>query len=304
MKQRLNTGGVINGVVITVMIVMSMIILCAPAMAVPTLSDNISRKIAEMIASPDERDSVLQNAIAAVKAGVPEDIIAPVIERTLGNGVSGDGLGEMLQALAAAREKDLPLEPLAGKILEGLVKNVGEKSIIRAMERVEERMEFSAGLAKGLGMSKEKREDLIIETAGAIAAGMDRDSLRDIFSVMAGDRSSGRLAPVQIMEMVKAASGYGVDSRKVGKYAAALIEDRSADKGDIAKFLKDLSEKAYKGISDNDPDDIVEKYMENMSSTGEDETGDAIGEENMADENGGGGSGGGEEHSGDEGGPH
>ncbi|HDL53203.1 MAG TPA: hypothetical protein ENH32_04450 [Proteobacteria bacterium] len=297
MKRWLIIDGSINPILFAVMIVLPMVILSSTAMAAPTLSDTLRGKIAGEIASPIERESVLKNAAAAVRAGVHEEVIAPVIEKSLENGVGGVGIGEMLQVLAAASEKNLPLGPIAGKIMEGLAKNVGERSIIRALERVQERLELSVGLAEGLGVTGEKREELIIETAGAIAAGMDREALRHVYDAMAMGTSAGSLEPIQIMEMVKAASGYGADSRKVSKYAAALIENERHEEGDIIQLLRDLSGRAYEGISDNDPDDILERHIDNLSASDEEGADNATGEEQSDGGQSKGGSGSGEDDS-------
>ena len=278
MRQRLNASGGMNLLATAIMAAVMMIILSAPAAAAPTLPDSITGRINEVITSPEEREDVLRKADAAVRAGVRTETVGPILLRALENGVSPSGLGEMLQVLSSAAERNLPSELLAGKIMEGLAKHVDERLIVDAMEKVKERLEFSGGLAKGLGIGREKREDLIIETAGAIAAGMDREALRGIFDALAVGTGGSKLDAVQIMEMVKAASGYGVDSRRVGRYAASLARDEDADAGDIIKLLNDLSQGTYNGVPDGDPDDILERHRESLSKTGE------KGDENAATE--------------------
>jgi hypothetical protein len=74
---------------------------------------------------------------------------------------------------------------------------------------------------------------------------MKYEVLEKVYTTMAEDRVNRKIEPEEIMEMVKAASGYGVDSRTVGDYAISLMKSRNADPGDIRKYLEELSERAY-----------------------------------------------------------
>ena len=226
-----------------------------PVLAAPTLSQELKMTIMNRMPVARERGKVLQSTARAVEEGYPEDLLSPVIEKSLDSGISGDALSRMVEALDEARRKGLPTQPYAEKIMEGLAKKVKEDRILVALDRVGKRMEFAGAQAKKVEGTDGSSRILVIRTGDALAAGMDSKTIERIYDVMAQDRVNRKIEPEDIMEMVKAASGYGVESKSVGDYAISLMKSRKADLDDIRKYLEELSENAYGRDSGTDSDD-------------------------------------------------
>jgi hypothetical protein len=257
-----------------------------PVLSAVGISQELTTTIVNRIQWPDDRDLVLQSTARAIESGYPEDQLVPVIEKSLDAGVSGPGLSRMIDILSAAHDKGLPTRSYTGKIMEGLVKKVREDRIIEALERVDERMKFASWLTKDAGLSSGRPDVLIVRTADAVAAGMDRDVLRDIYSTMKSERVNRNIAPEDVMEMVKAARGYGLNSKKVGTFAKSLMNSPDADLKDIRMFLKDLADRIYGGNSDEDPDDIMNEHMKSVGSDDDGEEYHRDDEKDNGDEDG------------------
>ena len=226
-----------------------------PVLAVPTISQELKMTIVNRIPAAGERGMVLQSTARAVEEGYPEDLLSPVIEKSLDSGISGDALSRMVETLDDARRKGLPTQPYAEKIMEGLAKKVKEDRILVALDRVGKRMEFAGAQAKKVEGTDGSSRILVIRTGDALAAGMDSKTIERIYDVMAEERVNRKIEPEDIMEMVKAASGYGVESKSVGDYAISLMKSPKADLDDIRKYLEELSENAYGRDSGTDSDD-------------------------------------------------
>ena len=84
------------------------------------------------------------------------------------------------------------------------------------------------------------------------------------------------------MEMVKVASGYGVDSKSVGDFAVSMMKSRKSDLSDIRRYLEELSENAFKQGSDADRNDITQRH----SDDADDDAGEEEGEEEGDDDDG------------------
>lgn len=259
---RFLTGAVTSSAIVLMVVVATPI----PVLSAEDVSPVLRTMITSRIKVPSERYLVLRSTARATESGFPEDHLAPVIEKSLDAGVSGKGLSRMIDILSEAHVKGMPIRSYTWKIMEGLIKKVDEDLIIAALGRVDERMGFSAKLAMEVGVHSDGSDDLIIQTAGAIAAGMDKEVLRDVYIAMASEGINRNIEPEDIMEMVKAASGYGVDSEKVGAFAKSLIQDPDANLRDIRIFLKDLADRTFTDDSDEELDDILEEHMESVES--------------------------------------
>ena len=93
-----------------------------PVLAAPTLSQELKMTIMNRMPVARERGKVLQSTARAVEEGYPEDLLSPVIEKSLDSGISGDALSRMVETLDEARRKGLPTQPYTEKIMEGLPK--------------------------------------------------------------------------------------------------------------------------------------------------------------------------------------
>ena len=251
------------------------------------MSQELKMTIMNRMSIAGERGMVLKSTARAIENGYPEDRLSPIIERSLDNGVSGDTLSSMIEILDEAYMRKLPTQPYAEKIMEGLAKKVNEGRILAALDRVGKRMEIAADMARNIDEKNEASQRLIIRTSDAIAAGMDRKNLERVYKVMALDRVNRNIEPEEIIEMVKAASGYGVESRSVGDYAISLMKSKSADRGDIRIYLKELSENAYRHRSGSDADDITDRHSESIDDDDDEETGeDHVGDEGDGEDDG------------------
>lgn len=252
----------------------------APVISSPEMYQELRALITDRIQAPDERDRVLQSVARAARAGFSDDQIAPVIEKSLEADISGAGLARIVDILVAAREKGLPTRSYKLKVMEGLIKRVNEDRLIRGLERADERMIQAGQLVRDSGLANRASDDLIIGTADAIAAGMSNRELRDVFDTMGRRRVNREIRPEQVMEMVKAARGYGLDSKKIGNFAISLMTNPDATERNIRTFLRNLSDQAHRGGSDTDLDKIMEEHRQ--SAGGDDD----IGEDDGKDEDG------------------
>lgn len=215
-----------------------------PVLSAQDMSQELEMVILNRLSAAGDRETVLGSAAKAVEVGYPEESLSLVIEKSLDSGISPDALSGMIDVLEKAQRNGLPTQPFTEKIMEGLVKKVKEDRILTALGKVDNRIQFAAVQAAKLEGKKGSSQRLIIRTNDAIAAGMDRKNLERVFNIMAKDRVNRRIEPEEIMEMVKAASGYGVNSRSVGNYAISLMKDKNANIDDIREYLDKLSEKA------------------------------------------------------------
>jgi len=220
-----------------------------PVQADAALSRELKMVLMNRVPSENERQKVLHELEQAVEGGYSEDRLAPVIKKSLDRDISGEALARMIATLDKANRKGLPTQPYGEKIMEGLAKGVNGERILAALDRVNQRMEWAAAQAARIHSAEDPSQLLVIRTGEALAAGMDRKDLERIYDVMAQERVNRNIAPEDIMEMVKAASGYGVGSKDAGNYAISLMKNRKADLGDIRHYLKKLSDRVYRRSS-------------------------------------------------------
>lgn len=245
----------------------------------PGMSRGLRASIEERLPAENGRDRVLQAVDEAVDNGYPEERLSPVVDKSLEEGMSAEALTEAVKLLDQANRDGLPAQPYADKIMEGLAKKVRDRGILGALALVDERIRFSARLLEKSRVETERSGQMIISTADAVAAGMDRGELRQVVRAMGPERINRRLEPEEVMEMVKTARGYGLDSREVGGFARSLLKDRHADRKDIQKFLDRI---AYRADSDG-RDDEAGRRRESIGSGGDDDGGDD-GDDEVADD--------------------
>jgi chorismate mutase len=212
------------------------------------LPPELRDKVVHELSDPTVRDQVLENLSKSLNDGLPADTLALLVDRTVESGISPSTLEHLTGTLARAVAEELPPGPIVAKVLEGVAKNVPEDRLVLAVDRVTERLKFAAEVARLANSKGDDRSRFVVRTADAVAAGMDRKRLRSLAVEMSGKINSNKVSSLQIMEMVKTASGYGVPPDKVERVAKALINDENADEGDIERILRSLVE------HDNDRD--------------------------------------------------
>lgn len=249
----------------------------------PAMSQELKTTIMNRIPVSGERGKVLQSTARAVENGYPEEGLTLVIEKSLDSNVSGYALSGMIDTLETARNIGLPTSPFTDKIMEGLAKGIDEVRIQSALDRVGQRLKFAASQAERVDGSDDSSPVLIIRTSDAMAAGMDRKNLERIYDVMARGRVNRKIEPEEIMEMVKAASGYGVDPGSVSEHAISLMKSRKADLDDIRMYLEGLSGFTYRDGSGSDPDDTEEGNSHPDTDEDDEEDGDEDGDDDGDD---------------------
>jgi len=247
--------------------------------AAPTMSQELKMMIMNRMPIAHERGKVLQSAARAIEGGFQEDLLYPVVEKSLDRGIQGDALAKMIETPDMARRKGLPTQPYTEKIMEGLAKRVSEDRILAALYKVGGRMEIAAALVGKMDRRDHPSISLVVRTGGALAAGMDRTTLEDIYDGMAHERVNRIIKPEDIMEMVKVASGYGVDSKSVGDFAVSLMKSRKSDQSDIRRYLEDLSENAFEQGSDNDRKNITQRHSDDADDGAGEEEGEEEGDD-------------------------
>ncbi len=206
------------------------------------LPPELRDKVVHELSDPTVRDQVLENLSKSFNDGLPADTLALLVNRAVENGISPSTLEHLTSTLARAVAEDLPPGPIVAKVLEGVAKNVPEDRLVLAVDRVTERLKFAAEVARLANSKGDDRSRFVVRTADAVAAGMDRKRLRSLAVEMSGKINSNKVSSLQIMEMVKTASGYGVPPDKVERVAKTLINDENADEGDIERILRSLVE--------------------------------------------------------------
>jgi hypothetical protein len=186
-----------------------------------------------------DRDRIIGRLDECVQSGIPQETLTPMIRQAARNGIDAEHLDKMLQEMTQARLSDLPAGPLAAKAMEGMVKQVEARNVIRAMERVRERMEFASQQMKrldGLALSKQERNQGIIGTADAEAAGMERDHISHVYGELSKEAARGRSETAmkkQVMAIVKSMKrirGYGVPSERVAAICREMIQHQYTEK--------------------------------------------------------------------------
>lgn len=217
----------------------------------PEVRETITREVSDQRV----RGRILDNLSRATKSGLSTDAIELYVNRAVDGGVSPSTLEHLTGVLAKSVEDGLPSGPVVVKVLEGIAKSVPEDRLVLAVDRVLERLEFAAEIARIAHSKDEERGEFIVRTADAVTAGMDRKRLRSLAEHMGDRKDSNASVSLQVMEMVKTATGYGVPQEKVERVARNLIDDEDSDSADVQRTLRSLVQ--HDGGGDGDDDDDV-----------------------------------------------
>lgn len=242
------------------------------------LSPDLKQMILDRLADVEEdRDILLEEAMAAIEAGVPEETVTHVVENSLEGGVDGRDIGNYLREITAAYDNGLPTGPLAATVLEGLEKRIDNEGISTALDMVRDRMETVVEIIAEVNigpMSDEELDDLIIRSSAAHAAGLDRQQLTDIYRIMAdGLDNSDEIRPVDVIELVTMVIGYGIDFETVRKLAREIVLDKDAGIEELNLFIHNFVQERRAGGSVADLRDVIEDHFGEIPS-GDDRQGD------------------------------
>jgi len=130
---------------------------------------------------PPGRERVRAETRSMVQAGVDEDRAVEIAETMERGRLDGPSRAKVREMVREAVGRGLPLEPMIGKMNEGIAKGVDPHGIVRAVEKVQSRYAFAYRETRGLGFSREKTSQLADAVAQGLAAGMTE---RDVAAVL------------------------------------------------------------------------------------------------------------------------
>jgi len=186
-----------------------------------------------------DRDRIMGRTSECIQSGIPPETLTPMIRQAASYGIDAEHLEKMLQEMTKARLSDLPSGPMAAKAMEGMVKQVEAREVIRAMERVRERMEFASQQLDrfdGLAFSKQERNQGIIGTADAEAAGMERKHISQVYGELSkeaareGPETAMKKQVMATITSMKRIRGYGVPSERVAAICREMIQHQYTEK--------------------------------------------------------------------------
>ncbi|MDT8394944.1 MAG: hypothetical protein RRA32_00675 [bacterium] len=204
------------------------------------LPPELKQKLADGLSDGAVRDQVRVNLSKALEGGALPDALVHLVDRVLEGGVNPLALEHLTGTLARAVERKLPPGPVVAKVLEGVAKNIPGDRLVMAVDKVLERLEFAGEVARLANSRDDDRDEFIVRTADAVAAGMDRNRLRSLAVRMAERKTGNKVSSLQVMEIVKTASAYGIAQDKVEGVARALMDDERADGKDVQRILRSL----------------------------------------------------------------
>lgn len=134
-----------------------------------------------------DNGSVSTSVAAARKAGVPEGTVSRILARGYEHDLKADEMVDFLDVTRAAQEEGFPLDPLIGKIEEGLAKRIEARNISRVLHQELARFQFTRQLAvqtmnNWRERDMELRPDDLARMAGTLAMGLSKSHMETFFS--------------------------------------------------------------------------------------------------------------------------
>lgn len=186
-----------------------------------------------------DRDRIMDSVQECLKSGAEPETITSLVEQASKSGIDAEHVEKMLQQMTRAGQFGIPTGPVADKAMEGMVKQVQAQNIVQAMERVRERLEFASGQMarlEGFGFTKEDRDLAVMDTADALAAGMERKHVQQVFGDLEKEASrvrseeTLRKRTMTSIEAMKRIRGYGVPSEQVANLCGEMILNRYTER--------------------------------------------------------------------------
>lgn len=161
----------------------------------------------------------------------------------------------VLSKIAQAHQTGLPAEPFAEKVMEGLAKRANEAQIENALNQLTERYSYAKQLTNQLAFSQQTRSKVMGNIADALAAGISKQSMKNIMS-HSRMKSEPDLA-AEITECVKDMSRARVESNMIEKTMSKAME-----KGYKANELAEIRNQFKTMVKTRDANQLA-KNMEN-----------------------------------------
>ncbi len=161
-----------------------------------------------------------------------------------------------------ALEDGLPPKPILNKAREGMVKQVQQKRIIQAMEKVRSRYEFAAQHAGRYTQVEAVKTRLMEQVAGCAAAGMtdhDLERLSDQLAFRAREMQKDQAADLaeETFRMVKTMARLHVTSVTAADAAITALANRYG-----TREIKAMRRSFVKHGRDSSPNRVAEAYVE------------------------------------------
>ncbi len=164
---------------------------------------------------------------SVVQAGNPDFALNEAMDRAGFSNVQSERVQSIIET---ASQQGLPSEALAGKVYEGVAKNIDPDRIITALERVTSRYEYGYGLAQKMTHSRDKAVELGNTVTAGIAAGLTRqDAEKIVSSLQARSRQMDSTEDVyrlaeQTMLTARDMSRQGVSSSTTAEVIGKAVE--------------------------------------------------------------------------------
>lgn len=189
--------------------------------------------------SADPVPGGLADAVQAAKAaGVSEAALNRVLAAGVERRVPSDEFARILGAVALSGREGLPLEPLVGKLEEGLAKGVEAPLVLKAVQQESDRLRLVSGLvrqaapAQGVSLSRTQNDE-VVRAARTLSMGVTEQEMHRIFQSAPHASLAERANSLELLAVIKQA-GMG------GEWAMETVRT-GLEKGFFSKAAWELA---------------------------------------------------------------
>jgi hypothetical protein len=213
----------------------------------------------------DTKREILTKADRAVKAGVPSEDAAIIIDRGLKHGADGKSIAGFLETAATVKERDLPMRPVLDRIEQGLSKGVPAERILSAAQGLAEKLATARPIVNDLVRSGVQpvpgrgHDDAIETVARALEKSFPENAIMRTGEKVKEQKGSISLFAKAVDTMTTfAASGMATD--RASRLVQAAL-DKGYSERDMEKMEKTLFDDLKKGRSMNEVAEGLENRM-------------------------------------------
>ncbi len=240
--------------------------------------------VAEQLADyPDQRDIITALLSDAADVGVTPEALTEIIHQSFERGLVSMEIEEIFDIIIEVGEKNISTEPLTDKVLEGLAKKVDMERLLIALDRTADRLVSADDILKDLdqlGLSADEKDDLLADTVAAIATGVREEELRSVFADLGeSGNNNGDLDPKDVVDLLQALVGYGIDSGTAGSLTIHIITSADLESDDLHEIREAVYEEHRKKSSTKNLIATVESYLGGEEDHGSEAYGDQDGED-------------------------
>jgi len=207
----------------------------------------------------DTPAQVKESVRQVIKVGVENHGVIKMTQTMLENNFRERQILEAHEMLMKARRANLPEEPIMNKLYEGVAKQVGNESIIQAMERVRSRYETASRYAFRYSEDGEQARVMTREIAECMTAGMgegDIDRIMEMLQKRELKRDEAADLATETFKTARTMALTGVESGNI-----ADVVDNAFQKGYGAGEMKKLGNAfMIHARTSSSPSDLAESY--------------------------------------------